>query len=435
MAYNGSGVFNLYTPGNPTVTGTTISSTWANNTLTDIATGLSTCITKDGQTTVTANIPLGGFKLTNVGLGTASTDAATLANLQAGTGTYVATVGGTADAITLTPSPAIAAYAAGQQFSFIASGANTGAVTVNVSGLGAKAVTKNGTTALTAGDIPSATLVTIIYDGTQFQIIRNGAVGAGVNTFTGIQKWAKGADIASAGALTLGTDGNYFDVTGTTAITSIGTAGVGTWVKLHFDDALTLTHSATDLILPGGANITTAAGDEAEFVEYASGDWRCTSYVKSSGQPITQNILQVIEGTPNTTYSSITTAMPYDNSIPQSGEGGEVCTVTITPTSASSRLSIEAQFFGTSTSSGTVIALFQDATADAIAAGVLTHASDVVANGSLRFEMAAGTTSATTFKLRAGNNGGATTYVNGSSGGRLLGGVGACRIKVTEIKA
>lgn len=145
-------------------------------------------------------------------------------------------------------------------------------------------------------------------------------------------------------------------------------------------------------------------------------------------------VVQAVEGTPNTTYSSITTAIPYDDSIPQSGEGGEVCTVTITPTSASSRLSIEAQFFGTSTGTGTVVAVFQDSTASAIAAGVLTHASDVVTNGSLRFEMAAGTTSATTFKLRAGNNGGATTYVNGSSGGRLLGGVGACRIKVTEIK-
>lgn len=57
MAYNGSGTFNLYTPGNPVVTGTTISSTWANNTLSDIATGLSTAITKDGQTTITATIP------------------------------------------------------------------------------------------------------------------------------------------------------------------------------------------------------------------------------------------------------------------------------------------------------------------------------------------------------------------------------------------
>jgi hypothetical protein len=94
--------------------------------------------------------------------------------------------------------------------------------------------------------------------------------------------WAKGADVASADALPLITDGNYFDVTGTTTITSMNSMGVGTWIGLQFDGALTLTHNATDLVLPGGANITTAAGDEAIFVEYASGDWRCVSYTRST---------------------------------------------------------------------------------------------------------------------------------------------------------
>jgi hypothetical protein len=106
-----------------------------------------------------------------------------------------------------------------------------------------------------------------------------------VNTFTKTQVWPKGADVASASTLTLGDDGNYFDVTGTTAITSIATVGVGTVIKLHFDGILTLTHHATDLILLGGANITTAAGDEAEFVEYAAGDWRCTNYQRASLPP------------------------------------------------------------------------------------------------------------------------------------------------------
>lgn len=107
-----------------------------------------------------------------------------------------------------------------------------------------------------------------------------------VNLFTKIQKWAKGADVASAGALSLGDDGNYFDITGTTTINSIGTKGVGTVVKLHFDAACQLTHHATDLILPGAANITTAAGDEFEFTEYATGDWRCTGYALASGRSV-----------------------------------------------------------------------------------------------------------------------------------------------------
>ena len=104
---------------------------------------------------------------------------------------------------------------------------------------------------------------------------------SGAATIAGNLVTSKGSDVASATALALGTDGNYFDVTGTTTITSINTVGIGTVVKLHFDDSLTLTHNATDLILPGGANILTNAGDEAEFVEYATGDWRCLNYQKS----------------------------------------------------------------------------------------------------------------------------------------------------------
>tara|TARA_Y100001949_G_scaffold96236_1_gene81255 strand:+ start:792 stop:2120 length:1329 start_codon:yes stop_codon:yes gene_type:complete len=96
-------------------------------------------------------------------------------------------------------------------------------------------------------------------------------------------QWSQGADVVSATALAVLTDGNYFDVTGTVTIVTINTTGgVGTQIKLHFDGALTLTNSA-DIVLPTGANILTAAGDEAEFIEYASGDYRCTSYTRASG--------------------------------------------------------------------------------------------------------------------------------------------------------
>ena len=57
------------------VTGTVISSTTFNALTADLATGLSTTITKDGQSTPTANIPMGGFKLTGLGAPTASGDA------------------------------------------------------------------------------------------------------------------------------------------------------------------------------------------------------------------------------------------------------------------------------------------------------------------------------------------------------------------------
>lgn len=83
----------------------------------------------------------------------------------------VATVGGTPDVITLTPTPVITSYVAGQDFWFVASGANTVNVTVAVSGLSALAVTKNGTVALLPGDIAANSLVHIRCDGTRFQIL------------------------------------------------------------------------------------------------------------------------------------------------------------------------------------------------------------------------------------------------------------------------
>ena len=101
-----------------------------------------------------------------------------------------------------------------------------------------------------------------------------------------------GSDVASTNALTLGT-GNIFDITGTTAITSIGTKGTGYIVWLQFDGILTLTHHATDLILPDDSNITTAAGDVACLYEYASADWRLISYSRSDA---TSGVLSVANG-------------------------------------------------------------------------------------------------------------------------------------------
>ena len=90
---------------------------------------------------------------------------------------------------------------------------------------------------------------------------------------------AKGADIASATTTDIGAaTGNYIDVTGTTTITGLGTIQAGTRRIVTFTGALTLTHHATSLILPGGANITTVAGDCAEFVSLGSGNWKCTDY-------------------------------------------------------------------------------------------------------------------------------------------------------------
>ena len=89
---------------------------------TDLKDMINACFKKDGGNTATANLPMGGFTLTNIAASRARTMPARFSQLQDNLGQYIATVGGTADAITLTPSPVITAYAAGQRFSFIASG-------------------------------------------------------------------------------------------------------------------------------------------------------------------------------------------------------------------------------------------------------------------------------------------------------------------------
>ena len=168
MSFNGSGQFNINSAGQPVVGGTTITASVQNALTADLATGLSTAICKDGQQTITADIPFNNHKLTGIALATARTDAASLATIQDGTGVYVSTVGGTGDAITLSPAPAITGYVAGQRFQYLSTAANTTAVTVAISGLAAKAVTKNGTTALVANDILSGMMVQFTYDGTRF---------------------------------------------------------------------------------------------------------------------------------------------------------------------------------------------------------------------------------------------------------------------------
>lgn len=239
--------------GNPVVTGTVISSTVQNSTMSDIATALSTALLKDGSQTVTNNIPMAGFKFTGAGLGSARADSATIGNIQDGTGTYSATVGGTADAITLTPIAVITAYVAGQRFSFIAGSANTTAATVNVNAVGVKNITKFGTTPLVAGDIASGAVTVIEYDGTQFQLL-----GARVSSSGGaLTVTARSTNtILAAGDL-----GAVFQFTSTftQTITAAATLASGWYIDLQNVGTGVITldaNSSETFNTPGGARTT-----------------------------------------------------------------------------------------------------------------------------------------------------------------------------------
>jgi hypothetical protein len=118
---------------------------------------------------------------------------------------------------------------------------------------------------------------------------------------------AKGADIASvAGVTDIGAaTGAYIHITGTEAITGLGTCTAGQRRTVKFTGACTLTHNGTSLILPGAANITTAANDTAEFCSLGSGNWICLWYKKTSGLLLgTANASQIIGTTTNDSASA-----------------------------------------------------------------------------------------------------------------------------------
>ena len=122
----------------------------------------------------------------------------------------------------------------------------------------------------------------------------------------------KGGDIASASPTVIDTDGDYFVCTGTTGFSAM-TVAADRHYFLEFAGALTMTHGAGTLDLPGGANITTAAGDVGEFVSTASNVVTCVNYTRAGGilnsdisasAAIDQSKLAGFDATPDTDHTA-----------------------------------------------------------------------------------------------------------------------------------
>lgn len=192
------------------VAGTDILAADVNGEMDDIATAITDSIAKDGQTTATANLPMGTFRHTGVGNASARNHYAATGQVQDSAFLWGGTAGGTADARTITLTPAITAYTAGQVFRFInGSAVNTGATTLAVNGLAATAVRKGAAaTALEAGDLPADAAVEVLYDGTVFRLMAVQPSGAGILAMRGT-----GFLPTSGGTLT-----GAISVTGTTNI-------------------------------------------------------------------------------------------------------------------------------------------------------------------------------------------------------------------------
>lgn len=149
----------------------------------------------------------------------------------------------------------------------------------------------------------------------------------------------------------------------------------------------------------------------------------------------TLNAIQVV-GNQTGAVATGTTQIPFDDTIPQNTEGDQYLTQSITPKSATSTLLIEVVLLVSVASVNQVtVALFQDSTASAIAAvgNYVATTSNAIDTVVLRHRMTSGTTSATTFNVRAGLSGAGTLTVNGAGGTRRYGGVAVSSINIKEI--
>lgn len=118
MAFNGTGTFvRIYNWVSDKINLVPITASRMDDEMNGMAAGLSNCITKDGQTTITANIPMNSHKFTGLSTGNARTDSLTLGQVQDGQFTALGLTGGAADAYTASPSPAITAYVPTMEYS------------------------------------------------------------------------------------------------------------------------------------------------------------------------------------------------------------------------------------------------------------------------------------------------------------------------------
>ena len=167
-----------------------------------------------------------------------------------------------------------------------------------------------------------------------------------------------------------------------------------------------------------------------------TGILKCDTIQNTGGTFEHARLVQVVSTTTNA-YASGTTAIVTDDSIPTSSEGNALPNLdtAITPTNASNTLLIEANIFcGTNASTHTAqMSVFQDSGSAALATtSEFQTQSNGMSNMTLMFSMAAGTTSSTTFKLRAGSDSG-TFGLNGTTG-RMFGGKGVSTLRVMEIR-
>ena len=301
-------------------------------------------------------------------------------------------------------SQTITAYYDGLEIAFTAHTTNAdGPATLNVDSVGAstmKKTTDEGLIDLAASDIPLGAVVTVVYDDLNSQWVLTSGGQSG--QFLKIANDLSDVTLAASARANISAQQDV--------ITTRGDIVRGS------SDA-----EAERLALGSNGQIITSDGTDIA--------WAATSTVMLAPGIIVQKV--------NTITGAVTTGttqMPFDDTIPQNGEGEQYMTLAITPNSTANILRIDVVFLGSgSIAGGLSAALFQDSTASALAANEVATNTSHITPVTFTHWMTAGTISSTTFNVRAGLNGAGTTTFNGTGGARKFGGVAASSITITEI--
>lgn len=167
MARNGSGTFNrLYDWVTDAAGGIKILASRMDDELDGMATALTNSIAKDGQTTPTADLPMGGFHLTGMGNGTDATDSATTQQVQRQAENYAAASGSSAP-FNVALSPTVTALTSGLTVRFKANRDSIAATTLNVDSIGNKTLQDPAGNQIGAGDLKTNGVYTAVYDSVQ----------------------------------------------------------------------------------------------------------------------------------------------------------------------------------------------------------------------------------------------------------------------------
>lgn len=426
MPFNGNGVFQrVRNWQNDAASGIKIRADRHDSEDDNLANGLSQCLTRDGQSTPTGNLPMGGYSFTNVGNASQRNMFAAAGQVQDNVLNYAVGTG-SANVYAASVNPSIPAYVAGQIVWVKVSATNTGASTLNVNGLGAKPIKTNILADVAAGDVVANSIYGFIYDGTNF--IMTTPVNEGrfsdakfqiyddADATKKLQFQTSGITTATTRTLTVQ------DLNGTLPVIvsgsmSIPATAAGSSSLVLFED--------TD----NGTNKMTFVPPAALAAD------RTITYSDASG---TAALLEDLKNRSFTTYTTSLTAavIPFDNTIPQSNEGSEIFAVSFATRFANSKVRLRLRAAGDGVNVVTpVAAVFINAGTDAVnvATGTTVPTPGYWWGLDLTYEHTPGSTTAVTYRVRVGGDIANRLRLNGNTGSSFGGVVSGATLEIEEI--